>query len=562
MTELHNSKKLIWFLIIVFTLTWLYVLGWRTLVPPDEGRYAEMAREMWQSGDWITPRLNGIKYFEKPPLQTWMNALTFAVFGLGEWQARLWTGLCGLLSIALTAYAGLKIFGRRSAWNAALILGSSIFWVAGSQFNSLDMSVSAMLALSLFALLIAQRHDASARERRNWMLVCWAGMALAVLAKGLIGVVLPGAVLVLYTIAARDWGIWKRLHLLPGLLLFFAIGTPWFVLVWLHNPEHPHFFFVHEHWDRFFLKDHHRAGPWYYFFAILIPGMLPWTGVLGQSLLAAAHGGAGTPPGRFRPKTLLLVWIVFIFFFFSYSNSKLPGYILPVFPAIALLIAVYLDGASRRQLLFAAGLTALLALIGLPLAFKIVELGRPGETPFYAQFQPWVIAACGVAAAAGLLCCALARSRQRDLAVLVLALGGFLSTEAVMAGYQALGRERAGAALAPLILAEAPPGTAIYSVSTYEQSLTFYLRRTVTLVDYLDEFSFGLQQQPQLAIASRAVFLQRWRQGPKAVAIVSLEAYRDFVAGAVPMRVITRDSRRVVIANNPVPHSLSHKAVP
>ena len=214
--ELHASKVAMWTLFGCFIIVTLYALGIRTLVPPDEGRYAEMAREMFASGDWITTRLNQIKYFEKPPLQTWMNALTFAAFGLGEWQARLWTGLCGIIGVGMTAWAGRKVFGPRVGLYAGLVLASSLFWLASGQINSLDMGLSSMMTLTLASLLIAQRDEATASERRNWMLVCWAGMALAVLAKGLIGLVLPGAVLILYSLFARDWRIWRRLHLLKG----------------------------------------------------------------------------------------------------------------------------------------------------------------------------------------------------------------------------------------------------------------------------------------------------------------------------------------------------------
>jgi 4-amino-4-deoxy-L-arabinose transferase-like glycosyltransferase len=235
MNDLHRNKTLNWTLLIVFAAALLYVLGARTLVPPDEGRYAEMAREMFASGDWITTRLNGIKYFEKPPLQTWMNALSFELFGLGDWQARLWTGLCGLLGVVLTGVAGRRVFGERIGFYAALVLGSSFYWVACSQINSLDMSLSGMMTVALCGLLIAQRDTATPSERRNWMLVCWAGMALSMLAKGLIGVVLPGAVLVLYTLISRDWKLWTRLHLGKGLLLIVLIAAPWFVLVGLKN---------------------------------------------------------------------------------------------------------------------------------------------------------------------------------------------------------------------------------------------------------------------------------------------------------------------------------------
>jgi 4-amino-4-deoxy-L-arabinose transferase-like glycosyltransferase len=262
MKELYRNKTLIWTLLIAFTVALLFALGARTLVPPDEGRYAEMAREMFATGDWITTRLNGIKYFEKPPLQTWMNALTFQLFGLGDWQARLWTGLCGLFGVLLTGYTGRRVFGERVGFYAALVLGSCFYWVACSQIDSLDMGVSGMMTLALCALLIAQRDDAKPAEQRNWMLACWAGMALAMLAKGLIGIVLPGAVLVVYTVLARDWKIWTRLHLVKGLILFALIAAPWFVLVGLKNPEQPHFFFIHEHFQRFATKEAHREAAW------------------------------------------------------------------------------------------------------------------------------------------------------------------------------------------------------------------------------------------------------------------------------------------------------------
>ena len=155
MNDLYNSKKLLWSLLAAFVIAWLAMLGLRTLVPPDEGRYAEMAREMLQHGDWITTRLNGIKYFEKPPLQTWMNALTFAAFGLGEWQARLWTGLCGIGAVLLSGYTGRRLFSARAGFYAALVLGSSMFWVAGAQINSLDMSLSGMMATCLAAIIMS-----------------------------------------------------------------------------------------------------------------------------------------------------------------------------------------------------------------------------------------------------------------------------------------------------------------------------------------------------------------------------------------------------------------------
>nr|WP_315253091.1 glycosyltransferase family 39 protein [uncultured Duganella sp.] len=552
MNDLYNSKKVVWTLVAVFAIVWLYVLGIRSLVPPDEGRYAEMAREMWASGDWITTRLNGIKYFEKPPLQTWMNALTFGLLGVGEWQARLWTGLCGLGGVLFTGYAGQRVFGARAGFYAAVVLGSSLFWIASGQVNSLDMGLTGMMTLALGALLLAQRDGATAGEQRHWMLLCWAGMALAVLAKGLIGIVLPGAVLVIYSALARDLAIWKRLHLGKGLLLFFAIAAPWFVLVALKNPEQPHFFFIHEHWERFFLKTHHREGPWYYFLLLLIPGVMPWLGVLPQALWNGARRDA---QATFQPKLLLLVWVAFITFFFSYSSSKLPGYILPVYPALALLLGVYLEGAPRLSRMLAAGVLVLAGVVGMAMIPHMIQAAsrHPDERALLELYQPWVLTAAIIAVAGGALALLHARQLRRDLTMLTLAIASFASVQLLMAGFETYGQLRSGKALALQILPELKPDTPVYTVYVYEQSMTFYLGRPVTLVSYWDEFTFGLRQQPELSVPTLDGFYARWRahtaNNEKAIAIVGIQTLGVMQGHGLHMRIIARDSRRVVLTN-------------
>jgi 4-amino-4-deoxy-L-arabinose transferase-like glycosyltransferase len=553
MNELHKNKTFVWTLFLAFAAVLIGILKVRTLVPPDEGRYAEMAREMFATGDWVTTRLNGIKYFEKPPLQTWMNALSFALFGLGDLQARLWTGLCGLLGVGLTGYAGARVFGQRVGFYAALVLGSSFYWVACSQVNSLDMGLSGMMTVALCALLIAQRDDATPLEQRNWMLACWAGMALSVLSKGLIGLVLPGGVLFFYTLFARDWKIWTRLHLVKGLLLFLLIAAPWFVLVGLRNPEQPHFFFVHEHFDRFLKTEHHREAAWWVFFALLAIGSVPWVGVLVQSLILGAKREEGAQ--RFKPRLLVLVWVAFIVLFFTKSNSKLPGYIVPVFPGVALLMAHYLDVGSRRGRMLTAGLTALLGAAVLGFVPFMLRLARhPGEDVMFAAYQPWALAAGLVLLIGGALAMLTTRQMQRDLTVLVLAIAGFASTELLLAGFEPIGQVRAGANLLPAIKAAgaADPAVRVYSVGIYEQSLTYYLGRTVTLVDYTDEFSFGLEQQPELAIPARPAFIDAWRRdaaaGVKSIAITRPEIAAEMRRQGVPLRVVAGDARRTVIA--------------
>ncbi|WP_343732834.1 glycosyltransferase family 39 protein [Duganella sp.] len=516
------------------------MLNLRTLIPPDEGRYAEMAREMLFSGDWITTRLNGIKYFEKPPLHAWMSALSFAVFGIGDWQARLWNGVCGIFGVLMVGYTGTRLFGGRSGLYAAMVLASMVFWAGGSQFNSLDLSVAAIMGGALCALLIAQQDDATIWQRRNWMLACWVGMAFSLLAKGLIGIVLPGGVLVLYALFSGDRGVWRRLHIGLGLPLFLLIALPWFLLVAARNPEQPAFFFIHEHWDRFFLKEHHREGPWYYFIVLLLPAAMPWMALAPASLAAARRKLAG----RFQPLLLLAIWIVFILAFFSYSSSKLPGYMLPVLPALALLIGRQLDSASRVA---ALALPVTLGVAGAAVVVAALQL------PAVAAVRPLVILA-GVVALLGALAGGLLEWRgRRSVALGVLACAVWAMTQLGMAATEPWGREHAGKAMALQLRAALTPSTPVYAVGDYEQSMTFYMAHTVIPVAYTDELAFGLQQEPERGIASLEVFAARWgvraAQGLPQYAIVKPSAYRELQQRQLPMTQIANDGRRVLVTS-------------
>ena len=547
---------------------WLYVLGLRTLVPTDEGRYAEMAREMLASGDWITTRLNGIKYFEKPPLQIWMTALAFKFFGLGEWQARLWGGLCGLLGIGLVAYTGQRLYRTSVGISAALVLASSLLWNGMAHMNTLDMSLAAMMTLALCSLLLAQNTTRQATERateqttdptsaRRWMCCCWAGMALAVLSKGLVGIVLPGATLVLYSLLCRDFTLWKRLHLGTGLLVFFAISAPWFVLVSLQHPEFPQFFFIHEHFQRFTTTIHRRTAPWHYFIPILLIGILPWLGMLFQSLWQALHTSLRAPntaTQKFQSEKLLLIWVSVIFVFFSLSHSKLASYILPIFPALALLIALHLEHASRLAWKITAGLLIALGTAGALLAPRIPHwASQPIEATNYHSAIPWVMAASVLLLLAGGL---VAWQIKQKKPALALTATGTIAIASVIAGSllqlstEAQGRYRSGYALVAAIQAESTSDTPFYAVEMYDQTLPFYLGRTMTLVNFTDELAFGLQQEPQRALPTRAAFIEQWKNNVKALAIMQHSTYASLQQQGVPMRIVAQDTRRIIVTNH------------
>ncbi|HVR94321.1 MAG TPA: phospholipid carrier-dependent glycosyltransferase, partial [Casimicrobiaceae bacterium] len=203
-------------LLLVFTAIWFSNLDYRRLVHPDEGRYAEIPREMVASGDWITPRLNGIKYFEKPALQYWITAAAYSIFGVHHWTARVWPALSGFLGVLFIGYVGLRLGGPLLGLYSAAVLGGSAWYVLNAHILTLDAGVTFWMSVGLGSLFIAQRDDATPAEERGWMLAAWAALALAVLSKGLIGVVLPGVAMVIYTLLRRDWSLWRRLHLIGG----------------------------------------------------------------------------------------------------------------------------------------------------------------------------------------------------------------------------------------------------------------------------------------------------------------------------------------------------------
>ena len=531
-------------LLFLFTFAWFSNLQYAHLVKPDEGRYAEIPREMAATGDWLTPRLNNIKYFEKPALQYWATAAAFKMFGEHEWTARLWPALCGYLGVLLAFFAGRRLFGAQAGLYSALVLGSSFLWVFIGHINTLDMGLSFFMMVTLTGFLIAQT-STSARTTRNAMLVAWAAMALAVLSKGLIGIVLPGAVLVMYSLIQRDFALWRRLHILAGLALFLLISAPWFIAVSMANPEFAQFFFIHEHFARFLTKVHGRFHPWYTFIPILALGLMPWLLSFSPAML---HGWRTHAPAQaFQPRRFLWLWAVIIFLFFSVSDSKLPPYILPIFPALAWLIGDYLTRVSARTLRWQLLFTFLLgALVTAGVVIKYSDFPDPvTPAPLYAAYAPWLIAAAviwlaGVAAAIGFC------QRQRiEAAVISVAAVGLISTQLILAGHDALSPSSSSYDFAQQLKPQLKADTPFYCLQMYDQTLPFYLERTCTLVAHQDEMAFGLEQEPHKWIPTEAEFLAQRAQLRGAVVLMPPDKYDQLLAQHVPLKLLVRDTRRV-----------------
>ncbi len=485
-----EKSPLIWLLLAA--VCYLAPLGAGVLVEPDEARYGEIAREMLESGDWLTPRLNYVKYFEKPPLYYWATGLSLAVFGVNEYAVRLPAALSALLGLAFLGWLGGKLFGRRAGVLSLAVTASSLGYLALGQLAIIDMTLTTLLTAGMGFFFLAVRGPG---EGRGWVLCGWAALGLAVLAKGLIGIMLPVGGLAAYVLLRRDWRAVRRVASLPGIGLFLLVSAPWFVAVSAVNPEFPRYFFIHEHLERFLGMDDKKAfhaEPFWYFFPVLAGFLLPWTVFLPRIL----RNIPGRVPEEKRDLLFLVCWGGVIFIFFSLSSSKLPSYILPCLPPLGLLMGRALDralarspeGGWRSEFLAAAGmmLVAGLALTGYPLLVAAPRLA-PG-----ACFWAGAV----LVLAGGAILAVFPVSPRAGLWTLAAAflIAGSAGTAVLRVS---VGRDRSTAFLARHALKLRRNGMPFYSFDFYAQGFPFYARQRLVLADTYGELEFGSAQGDQ-----------------------------------------------------------------
>ncbi len=540
-------------------------LGGFVLQDPDEGRYAEIPREMIESGDWVTPRLNYVKYFEKPPLLYWLVGSSFVLLGQSEGAARLVPALAGIATLLVTYALGCAMLGRRAALIGGALLATSPLFFVLSQVLVIDMLLTACTTATLAALWAAHR----AQRKGPWTVEVAAAAALGVLAKGPVALVLPGAIAVAFLALRRDLATLRALLRPAPIAAFAAIALPWFVLVSLRNPEFPEFFFVREHLQRFATdRVGHPEGPLYYV-PVLLGGPLPWT-LLAAVLAASAAGRAAFGSLAGDARLLLGLWAAVVFAFFSAASSKLAPYVLPALPPLALLAGGWIDrliddrAALRAPLRAAAWL--LVALGGLCLVVGPLGLLLAGVAAPRFDVEPAALRAIAGAAAwgglallpAGLLCLreldAQRRSAAVALALLVVGLGGALLGAV---GGRAVAKSSRG--LAAAIDRETADGAA-YRVVAYRrlmQSLSFYTGGRVTQLDpagKFNEIDAGAGWAPDRAEyfwTDPERLASEWRSGKK-VFVATDRRYVEQLATLEPApRILATEGRRVLLVNFP-----------
>ena len=351
------------------------------LVGPDEPRYAWIARAMATSGDWVTPRLYGQPWFEKPVLYYWAAALGFSAHLPAEWAARLPSAVAALVAAIAIGWLGWKFYGTESSPFASpfliapLIFSTSVAAIGFARAAGPDMLFSAALTVAMASgAIVLSRRGALRSENDNRasnvpsdyfaLAVFGASLGLAVLAKGPAGVVVAAGAIGIWATATSQWRSALRLAHPIAIIAFCLVALPWYVLCAARNPDFIHIFIFQHNFERYLTPIFQHRQPFWYFVPILLLGLLPWTACLWpaveEGLRVWRLKSWSNSPGFFSA-----CWAIFPFLFFSFSQSKLPGYILPAVPPLALLTAV---GLQRRifmpksqPALLASGWCALIA---------------------------------------------------------------------------------------------------------------------------------------------------------------------------------------------------------
>ena len=561
------SRQRAWALFAAAVLLAMYLsrIGGFVLQDPDEGRYAEIPREMIESGDWVTPRLFYVKYFEKPPLLYWLTAISFETFGFSEWAARLVPALSGVVTVVLTFLLGVRLCGRRAAWIGCGALATMPLFFALSQALLIDILLTACMTATMLAVYAAHTSE----HKRRWALLVAFSVALGVLAKGLVALVLPGAIALAFLLQRRDFATMRALLHWQALLLFAVVAVPWFVIVSMRNPEFVQFFFVREHFQRFMatgpVRVGHPEGPFYYVPVVLL-GPAPWTFVaLLLALLPARRRAFAAVPRDAR--VLLLAWFGIVIVFFSAATSKLGSYVLPAMPPLALLIGSWIDRAIDEEASLApavvrllrggfwalGGLLGTVALLAWPLHARIASgLGVDLEDVMI------------IAGAASLMTLALLgigtlsyRLRYEERGRPTAAIGVLVAGLALTLMFAIEGRAvtKTSRVLADAIIPLRQQGDMIVSYKRLMQGLGFYTKRRIVQFDAYQEIEFGALIAPDhddYFWDDIDRLAKGWSSGRRVFIVTDAKHIPYLGEHLVPApQILVQDHKRVVLVNFP-----------
>jgi len=552
-----------WVGLVVVSAMCLSRLSGFGLADPDEGRYAEIPREMIKLGDWINPHLAYVDYFEKPPLLYWLVALSFRVFGASEWAARLVPAGAGILGVVLTHALGLRLFGRRAAVLAAAILITSPLYFALSQVLVTDMLLTACMTATLLAL--HQVHAGT--HKRPWSVAAAVCAALGVLAKGPVALLIPGLTVLAFQLFRRDGTSVRALVTPWPIVTFVAVATPWFVAVSLAHPDFPYFYLVHENIGRLWSSEAGHPEPLAYYVPVLLGGFFPWT-ILVALLAGTKRSRAAARALASDGGLLLVLWSAIVVVAFTAVRAKLSPYVLPAFPAFALLLGGWLDRLLDDPVLpsLVSRFAGCVCIVGAVMVVaRIVLAVAPAWSDALLHLNsgsPQAFVSAGTILALAMLATGLPSVQQRrversgSLAAVLLVAAGAACGQVAAVGARGVLETSRNVALA--IEAIRAPGDTVIAYRQIMQGLFFYTGDRVIQVDgagVYGELQFGAASAPDAADyfwIGRRRLREQWQSGHRVFIVVENEREDELTRFLdPPAHVLVRDDHRAVLVNFP-----------
>jgi 4-amino-4-deoxy-L-arabinose transferase-like glycosyltransferase len=466
-------------------LVFFYNLGGYSLKEPDEGRYAEIPREMIEQGDYVVPHLDYVRYFEKPPLLYWTCAASYKLFGINEWSFRFPNALAALAAVLVAGLFAGRWFSARAGLISGLMLMTSFGFFAMARVATIDMLFSFLLFASLSCFYEFYRE-----RKRLFLYLSWAALALAVLAKGPVAPVLLGAAVVLFLGCEKNLRFLKKAASPRAFLLFAAIACPWFVLMAVKEKGFTQFFFIDQHVLRFLTTKHSRSGPLYYFFPVLFGGLFPWSIFIPRAVIFFWQE---------REMRLLLIWSLVVFTFFSVSGSKLPPYILPLFPALSIVLGCLFDRQwltplpRRREIIVYAVFFSLLAAAGLAFETGLLDSYLTGAADIFSLRGDIRGLSLGMAAVSFIMLFILARKSLRSFRSLFFMLGAFSLSVVIgiMLHSHVIDRLNTTKGLAAVLHKAAKNNAIVVNYGSFDETLPFYLGKRTYLAEFTGELEMG-----------------------------------------------------------------------
>lgn len=542
--------------------SWWYDIGWLTLFigiffslfagirplsVPDEARYCEIPREMLVSADYVTPHLNTIKYFEKPVLFYWLQAGAMHCWGLSEWVIRLPTLLLGLLGCLITYATARFLFDRRSGWFASLILATSVLYFAMAHTITLDMTLCIWITACLSAFIVAIEMPLGFK-RRLLLGAMYAFAALAMLTKGLVGILLPALIVIAWLCLCQQWQRLRHIQLISGIGIFLGIALPWHYWVQQANPEFFHFYFVEQQFLRYFTLYAQRYQPDWFFIPILFLGFFPWTLFLWSALRQHCPTAWKNCIAQ-KKSVFLLVWAAIIFIFFSLSKSKLVPYILPVLPPLSMLVGHFLATHLEKPASFwqkpflAIGITSLFISLILMIAPHVEVMN---DQPLATR---WLTLIAGILTVGTGIATWLVYFKKIKSGWAMLLATLMLNLVLVNFAVPAIDT-RSIKPLAMAIKNKLHAKDEVVAYHHYYQDLPFYLQRRITVVDCHGELSFGMQHQNTAEfMINDATFWKKWQGSLPVYAIMSIDHYHKLKVCHSNLYLLASTKDNVVVTN-------------